>query len=391
MAINKRKLRRRASLLPSRRGKQDEVLASLRGQIISGQLPPGSQLPTRVQLEKQFDVSTITIQRALDYLVDGGFVIAAPKRGTFVVEHPPHLYRYGLIFPRDPASSRSWLRLWDALVKEVGSIVRNSPIEMPVYYNINGQTQRTNEGFHELLNQLDAQRFAGLIFASNPDGLENTPILDAPGVPRVAIMGLGESHPNVARVLMTREPMIRRGISYLAERGRKRLGVLVVSTFQSAELINERLGFIRQIAAIHGMETRPYWIQVLNPSAAVGARSCVHLMFRPEQADRPDALFVMDDHLVEFAAAGLIDAGVRIPEDLDVVAHSNFPWPAPSMVPMRRIGFDVRTVLKQCINCLARQRRGETGVIVEETPVVFDDELEDHNHESLHQLVATGA
>ena len=50
----------------------------------------------------------------------------------------------------------------------------------------------------------------------------------------------------------------------------------------------------------------------------------------------------MDDNLVPDATAGLVAADVRVPYDIEVVAHANLPHSTPSAVPARRIGFNVR-------------------------------------------------
>ena len=49
--------------------------------------------------------------------------------------------------------------------------------------------------------------------------------------------------------------------------------------------------------------------------------------------DRPDALVITDDNLVPAATAGVLAAGRRVPADLEVVAHANFPHVTPSAVP----------------------------------------------------------
>jgi hypothetical protein len=63
--------------------------------------------------------------------------------------------------------------------------------------------------------------------------------------------------------------------------------------------------------------------------------------------------------MVEYASAGLISANVVIPRDLDVVAHCNFPWPAPSVLPVHRLGYDIDEVLHTYLAILEKKRDGE--------------------------------
>ena len=97
---------------------------------------------------------------------------------------------------------------------------------------------------------------------------------------------------------------------------------------------------------------------------------CVH----PGQRDRPDALIISDDNLVEHATAGIVAAGIGVPGDCAIVAHCNFPWPTPSALPMRRLGYDAREVIRVALESIDRQRRGEpAGTLV--VPARFEDEL----------------
>jgi len=52
--------------------------------IRSGRYPVGSKLPSENDLCKTFDVSRITIRRALDILENDGMVSSVPGKGTFV-------------------------------------------------------------------------------------------------------------------------------------------------------------------------------------------------------------------------------------------------------------------------------------------------------------------
>ena len=98
-----------------------------------------------------------------------------------------------------------------------------------------------------------------------------------------------------------------------------------------------------------------------------------------------DALIVMDDNLVEHASAGILAAGVRVPEQLDVVAHCNFPWPAPSVLPVARLGYRAAEVLDRCVDWINARREGRPlhadafagdAHAVQRVAPVFDFELD---------------
>jgi GntR family transcriptional regulator len=62
------------------------IADQLRQQIESGQLVPGSQLPTEIELQDQFGASRNTIRDAVKSLVSRGLVVTRAGQGTFVTE-----------------------------------------------------------------------------------------------------------------------------------------------------------------------------------------------------------------------------------------------------------------------------------------------------------------
>ena len=94
--------------------KQDAIVAHLRQLIVDEELRPGDRLPPRTALETQFRVSTVTVQRAFDRLVDDGFVRVAGRSGTFVAAQPPHTHRYVLAFSHRMGEP-GWVRFWTVL------------------------------------------------------------------------------------------------------------------------------------------------------------------------------------------------------------------------------------------------------------------------------------
>lgn len=60
----------------------------LEDNILSGKWMSGYQLPTEKELSEHFDVSTITVKRAILELVNKGFLYRQRGKGTFVSTHP---------------------------------------------------------------------------------------------------------------------------------------------------------------------------------------------------------------------------------------------------------------------------------------------------------------
>jgi Bacterial regulatory proteins, gntR family len=62
-----------------------QIYALLREQIDSGELPPGSRLPSIVDLAQTYEVALTTVRKALDRLKADGLVVTSPM-GTYVAE-----------------------------------------------------------------------------------------------------------------------------------------------------------------------------------------------------------------------------------------------------------------------------------------------------------------
>ena len=328
--------------------KQEFILNRVRGDIVGGRLSPGDQLPTRQALEQEFQVSSATLQRALDQLIRDGFIYARGSMGTFVSERLPFVTNYGLVFPTIDGPSDPWNRFWVALKNEAERISQGGDAagrNMPIYYGDQGHAD--GKEYNRLLKHIRDHRLAGLIFVSPVTMYRGTPMLGTPELPRVAIAA--EASDGVPAVRL--QDMHGKALDYLQSRGCKK--VALVTGACAADQLNSH--WIERAQA-KGMIVRPHWVQGLDIRFPQTARNLVRLLMSCPAADRPDGLLIGDDNLVEYATAGLIDAGVKVPTEIEVVAHCNFPWPTPSVLPIKRLGYDVRECLQSCMAAIDAQR-----------------------------------
>jgi GntR family transcriptional regulator len=68
------------------------ISEKLRQQISNGEFQPGKQLPSEHQLMSEFDVSRITVRRAIANLVNQGLVVSRRGKGVFVKEQRKVVY-----------------------------------------------------------------------------------------------------------------------------------------------------------------------------------------------------------------------------------------------------------------------------------------------------------
>jgi DNA-binding LacI/PurR family transcriptional regulator len=361
------------SPLPSERPlKQDLLLWHLRDSIISGELLPGQRLPVRAELKQQFDVANTTVQAVFDRLLRDGFVQTRGSRGTFVSDRPPHLSHFALsMYTSHPEQSLHFRALLQSAVEVQQERQRRSDAcRISTYLGLDGHSDV--EDFHRLLGEVRHRRLAGIVFASPPFGLEQTPLVQEPSLPRVVF---GGPSPGIPSISPDYDRWLDRAVEHLASRGKRRLAML--HTAQHDDPTGGRDLEQRFVAAVRArrLSTRVQWVQFVSPQIAWSAQRFVGLLMLAPRDQRPDGLLIGDDHLVEAATRGLVSAGVRVPRDLEVVAHCNWPLPPLPVTPVKFLGFDARQFLRQAITSLEAQRRGDAVPPLSSIAPAFEDEL----------------
>ncbi|MEX1091036.1 MAG: GntR family transcriptional regulator [Phycisphaeraceae bacterium] len=357
------------------RYKHQDITLVLRQRIVEGELRTGSRLPIRIELQQMFDASPTTVQRAMDTLRLEGFVETRGKQGTFVVDQPPHLARYGLVFPHRPTPSQPWPRAFLALAHQATAVSRSGHRRIVAYYTSNVDSQ--SEEYKRLSADLTAHRLAGLFFASNPAALLRHPPLADRSVPMVAMALPGEQQ-IVETIWVDRRAFFCQAMDRLASQGCRHVAV-IASQMMAKEFPDPGFeAFVDAELAARHMSTHPSWIQYVSPSEAAGASNLLRLLMNDRQVDRPDGLIVADDNVAQFVAAALVSMGIRCggsEADIHVVAHCNFPDVVPMAVPMTRIGFSAADMMAMALAALQGPQDGRASRAVHLVPPCSEAEF----------------
>lgn len=67
----------------------EQLAAILRGRIRSGEYEAGRKIPPLIDLQAEFELSSMTVRRAVRVLADEGLLVRVPGRGTYV-RRPGH-------------------------------------------------------------------------------------------------------------------------------------------------------------------------------------------------------------------------------------------------------------------------------------------------------------
>jgi DNA-binding LacI/PurR family transcriptional regulator/DNA-binding transcriptional ArsR family regulator len=308
--------------MPSR--KAEAIARKLKEQILAGQYAPGSRLPTYDALMEQFGVTRPTVGRVLDSLREEGLVTVKGQRKVFVTQRFPHHERYVWVTSEQPGSNEWSLFLATTLdVIEQGETGISGQVSALV-----GVDGRANNPEYRQLCEVEARRSAAGLLLVNSAMTYLLPVLQTPGLPRVAI---GAWLPHASLVELDFAGLIERASARLLEKGRR----IAVMSPHAPKLAAAR-------ERLEALGARPDRLLTVH-AAPIGCEQMTELMF--DRKKRPDAIFVIDDNLIPPLLAGLERAKVQAGKDVYVLAHCNWPRPIGMSEGLEHVGFDVREVL----------------------------------------------
>lgn len=345
----------------------DKIVQRLRDKIIRGRLRSGERVPDRKALARQYGTSLATMQRVVDELVSDGFLeVGARKKGTVVAQNLPHLSHYTLVFPEKPLSHNLF---WSALLSQARALEAESEKKCRFSFFFGVRGHMDIGAYQSLVEDVRRHRVAGLIFALSGETFDGTPLMDAPNLPRAAI-GHAYEFPGVPKVDVDYRDFFQKSVDQLVQRGRRKIALISPSGWRET---HDCIRYFVDAARARGVEVKPIWMQFGDLRNESSVHNVIQLLFHPGFSEKPDGLVVADDHLVEHVSEGLLRAGVRVGESMEMVGLSNFPHPPKCAVPMIRVGFDVRRILRTLVGFIDQAIAGKKPPIMSYEPAVVDD------------------
>jgi DNA-binding LacI/PurR family transcriptional regulator len=331
--------------------KRDEIANYIRERIICGQWAPGEPIPTRAELERKFETTPVTIQRAVKPLIEDGLLCAKGPRGTFVSLTPPHLSRFALVFPHDPQSSEGENAFFETLGRAADILRRRDGLHIVPFYRLSGDL-RCQE-YLELVRQLNLQNFAGIIFASVPFLLKQTPVLDLPDIPRVAFMPAG--YPNVKAISVHEEALQEKALRHISACGKRRPCVILPRRHYAAGFSEQLI----ELANSMGLSLRPEWIQFVDQDIPWTCENLARLLFSDNCKSKPDSIFIDDDNTIAPILKGLRTELKEAASEVTICAHTNFPTEVRHELPVKRFGYNTTALLRQACDMVLSLRNGD--------------------------------
>lgn len=275
-----------------------QVAANLRGAIRSGHYPPGARLPSIVDMAVQLGVSDRIVRRAVQALAEAGEVTARRRRGIQVVGDGEKAWRKHVLFIQFGES--------------VGYYRRHHRVEdILTAANIRVTPVRFGTGRYDLLLQrvqtvLDTQPVDLTVIAGGGDAVVHE--VEQRHVPFVTVENADRSPQALAHVdidLHDADLLAR----HCRTCGVRNAAIMVYS-------LSEPERFQAAFARLH------MGCEIVRATAAVDTSEAVEhaglaaMRTVLARRERPDFVYFTDDFLARGAIVAMLEAGARVPEDL---------------------------------------------------------------------------
>ena len=342
-----------------------QVADDLRHQIVTGELSPGQKLPTFEVLIAQYEVSRTIMQGAIAQLRELGFIRSDGRRGMFVEQYPPHLYRFGILFPGHPGD-KYWSRFNSSLVGEAVRLQSQTPgYRFEFYYDLH--KKQTSEHLGRLASDVENNTLAGVMEMPFCEHVVEQLQIKQSNVPLIHLFGSQQST-RLPSITTYSESVLKDDVlPWFHGNGCKRLAAL--------NLIEHPMHSLPQLAQSAGLQTQRAWMQYVSREHCELARRMVWLLFEAPCHQRPDCLLIMDDNLIEHAMAGLVDCNLKPGTDVFVAAQHNWPCESPCMLPLKRYSFHAGQLLIMACRMLDQMRLKKTIPRYQLLPPLFEDQM----------------
>lgn len=345
-----------------------DIAYDMRKNILTRHWKPNQRLPTREKLVKQYDTSKATMQKTINMLIDEGLLYSRNKKGTFISATPPNLYSIAVVFPiNDFASGYETYTdsLWTSIMRQHQYLEEyfGKRFIFCRYYNSNSNSKE----FQRIVQDATALRLSGIIFTNTP--------------PQAAIQAMKPLHipkvtmttsevPGFSRVHVDYSHFFSLAVKYLISQGCTRIALLT-----NPEISPERTTRCRQDAIEAGIKMPLEWELSVSPlhHAEYWVRNLVRLLFANSGSKRPDGLIIANENLHDHVIDALKRENIIPGRDIKVAVHHNFPTNRPLLPGIKRIGFDVRDIIKMCINAIEESELGNFNPPVKLVEAVYED------------------
>ena len=323
------------------------MYTELRAQILHGLIKPGSAMLTQRQLSEHYQVSEPTAWTAMSRLAHEGLVSRSRGRGSFVAERLPVEHKT-LSFLRLRSSAGTKERATALAWVEELSHVSEDRGWKPYWRHV-------AEDEAEKVDRL-AEQFAessGVIIYSAVDP-ELPRLVAQRGVPVVAAFlypgGLGEKPACYQQITYDRRETSRLAAEHLVSVGYRRIGLvgLLHSPLRTT-------GFL-DVVRSHKLPIHAEWLLEMERSGGNGDELERQVTRALKAPNRPEAFCCATEHLAYAVERVATDLGLKVPEDLAIIACDGGMADVQGSVSITTVGISRKECCQKAIELIEQDR-----------------------------------
>lgn len=301
----------------------DQVAAGLRAAIRSGHFRTGDRLPSIRATAAALGVSQTVVRNAVKRLADSGDVVARPKSGIHVLRNGTAKWtRHVLFLQRSDTyyfatRNRHFAELLDAEGVRVTAVWLDS--------------REYNRGLPHVRTVLDTQSVGLAAVSGESAGIAS--LLRERGIPFVSILDPSPSAQAAGVLALDMHRAFTNLACHFAD--------CAIRTAAVVSPAGTPPTMLDDVFAEHGLQCQFFGSDSLLPGAGpdtieqAGATAVRRILRQGPHV--PDAVYFADDYACRGGLMALLEHGVRIPEDLQVVSLTNRGHTPSFIRPLTRL------------------------------------------------------
>jgi DNA-binding LacI/PurR family transcriptional regulator len=303
------------------RNLSEQVFYKVHQDIEAGILKPGQKLPPERELESKYNVSRITINRAMTKLKALGFIDRRQGSGTFVTQkitaktsQHEGLSKTLVKFISPGGAKKGDVYIRSGVVEGMHDVLNSIGIDVTInfYYS--------TEEYVSQLSKFDRPDSYGLVVWYCPCA-EGDALLLKMKEKNYPFVLVDHYNPEIEcdHVVTDNIDGAEQMVNYLAEKGHRRI-VYITDERKYTSLDDRQTGFIKAMLS--------HKLPISNSSVlSVDVRNldAIEHLVRSiiERPDRPTAIFVGNDLLAFDVYGALKKMGLRVPDDISLAGYDN--------------------------------------------------------------------
>lgn len=306
-----------------------QIIESLRQNLEAGRYRNGARLPSEAELMRRFDVSRMTVVKAMHHLQQEGLLVRRPGSGTYASDADPNQKPiFGLIIP-----DLGRTEIFEPICQGMSASPNASGHSLSWGHSAGGESKE-DEAEH-LCEQYIEQRVSGVFFAPVEFGPRrervNQRVLKALKSARIPVVLLDRcvlDYPARSDYDIVSLDNRRAGYvmtDHLIRQGAKRVGFFALEG--SAETVDDRIAGYREALYASGMPLDREMVLRADPADAATLSSRI-------AEKKIDALLCANDLTAAHVMRTLLGLGLRIPDDIRIAGIDDVRYAELLPVPL---------------------------------------------------------